>query len=139
MLTSVLCSTLTTSSFRAFCCLSGHAGCGPLGPSSTFPTYRLPTLPPHGCGTTQPLPTAQLSSLTLLVLTAQHTTLLTFPRTRLVPLLGQTALSQSDLLKLDFRSPCSHPWTANTKRDNCPFFQAWRTREAALAVPRGTE
>lgn len=29
---------------------------------------------------------------------------------------------------------CSHPWAANTKRDNCPFFQAWRTWEAALAA-----
>lgn len=29
---------------------------------------------------------------------------------------------------------CSHPRAANTKRDNCPFFQAWRTWEAALAA-----
>lgn len=59
MLTRVPCPALTTSSFRAFCYLLDHAGCGPLGPSSTFPTYRLPVLLPYGYGTSQPLPTAQ--------------------------------------------------------------------------------
>lgn len=55
----------------------------PLGSSHSFLIYGLPILPLHGYRTYQPLPTAQLSPLMLLVLTAQGATSPAFPRTLL--------------------------------------------------------
>lgn len=98
----------------------------PLGSSNSFLIYGLLILPPHGYGTCQPLPTAQLNPLTLLVLS---------PGCNNPAVLGrQTPLSHSDPIKPDSTSLYIHPQTANTKRDSCLIFQAWRTQEAVLAA-----
>lgn len=129
MFIRVPCPAPATSSFRAFCCLSGRAGCGPLGPSSTFPVYGLPEFPPHGYRTSHPLPTAQLSPLTLLVLAAQHVSLPVFPP---CPTAGANCIQTRSSWTQDLN--CSHPWADNAKRDTWPLFQAQRMWEAALAA-----
>lgn len=46
----------------------------------------------------------------------------------------QTSLSHSDPIKPDSSPLHIHPQRANTKKDSCLIFQAWRTREAVLAA-----
>lgn len=105
-------------------------GLCPLGSSYSFLIYGLLILPPHGYGTCQSLPTAQLSPLTLLVL-SPGCNISSLPQNPAV--LGrQTPLSHSDPIKPDSTPLCIHPQTANTKRDSCLVFQAWRTPEAVL-------
>lgn len=104
-------------------------GLCPLGSSNSFLIYGLPILSPDGYGTCQPLPTAQLSPLMLLVLAAQGSTSPAFPRKG-----RQPPLSHSHPTEPDSTSLCIHPQTANTKRDSCLFFQAWSTQEAVLAA-----
>jgi len=133
MLTRVPCPAPTAPSFRACHCLSGRADCGPLGPSSTFPTSRLPLLPPHGHRTSWPL------SRVMLLLAARPATLPVFPRTHLVPLLGQTVPSRSNPPKLDSRCLLSHPH----KEGQLPVFSGWEdsgdSPGSSAHVPRGTE
>lgn len=95
-----------------------------------IPHLWLPVLPPCGYGTCQPLPPAQLSPLTLLVLSPGWS-IPSLPQ----DILGRPApLSLSDPITPDSTPLRVHPHTANTKRDSCLFFQARRTQEAVLAA-----
>lgn len=78
--------------------------------------------------------TAQLGPLTALVLAAQHTTLPTFPRAPLSHCWGKLHRPLQTRSSWTSDPYCSHLRAANTKRDNRPFLQVWRTREAALAA-----
>lgn len=135
MLTRVLCAALATSSLEYFV---------PLRLCRLWPPWSFQQIPcvgaPHiATSWIQHLSASSyshLSPLTLLAISAQHRTFPAFPRTRLVPLLGQTASSHSKPDSTSLLQPAQRGTTARFSKLGRHEGQPW---QLSPAVPWGTK